>query len=185
MTTSAEELPLVTFEDFLAGEQLSERRHELVGGRVYVMAGGSERHDLMAGLVYEAVAPGARAADCRPFTGNRLVRLGSAAYYPDVTVVCGPAGHRLHEVDLALVVEVLSPSTADTDRREKAAAYASAPGLRQYVLVDPDRPRIEVAVRVRGDLRWQAFGPGGVVVTDFGVLDVDALYDAVERTATT
>ncbi len=61
MTTSAEELPLVTFEDFLAGEQLSERRHELVGGRVYVMAGGSERHDLMAGLVYEAVAPGARA----------------------------------------------------------------------------------------------------------------------------
>ncbi len=185
MTTSAEELPLVTFEDFLAGERRSERRHELVGGRVYVMAGGSERHDLLTGLVYEALAPGARASGCRPFAANRFVRLGSAAYYPDVMIVRGPAGHRLHEVDLALVVEVLSPSTTDTDRREKAAAYASAPGLRQYVLADPDRPRIEVASRVHGDLRWQALGPGGVVVTDFGVLDVDALYETVEQTATT
>ena len=185
MTVSAEELPLVTFEDFLAAEQRSERRHELVSGRVYVMAGGSERHDLATGLVYEALAPGARAQGCRPFASNRLVRLAHAAYYPDVVVVCGPAGHRLHEVDLTVVVEVLSPSTTDTDRREKAAAYATAPGLRQYVLVDPDRRRVEVAVPDAGELRWQAYGPGSVVSTHVGVLDLDALYDAVDAAATT
>lgn len=185
MTASAEELPLVTFEDFLAAERRSERRHELVGGRVYVMAGGSERHDLATGLVYEALAPGARRAGCRPFTSNRLLRLSHAAYYPDVLVVCGPAGHRLHEVEASLVVEVLSPSTADTDRREKAAAYASLAGLRQYLLVDPDRRRIEVAAPDAGELHWQAYGPGSVLVTAFGVVDVDALYDALDAAATT
>jgi Uma2 family endonuclease len=185
VTASPEELPLVTFADFLAGEQRSERRHELVGGRVYPVAGGSERHDLVTGLVYEALAPGARASGCRPFTANRLVRVGRSVYYPDVLLVCGSAGHRLHEVDLALVVEVLSPSTTDTDRREKATAYASAPGLRQYLLVDPDRRRVEVASREDGELHWQAYGPGAVVVTDFGTLDLDALYDAVDGAATT
>ena len=63
--------------------------------------------------------------------------------------------------------------------------HASAPGLRQYVLVDPERRRAEVATREDGELRWQAHGPGGVVVTDHGVLDVDAVYDAVDATATT
>ena len=185
MTSSAEELPLVTFEDFLALEQRSDRRHELVGGRVYVMAGGSERHDLLTGLVYEALAPGARASGCRPFSSNRLVRLGHAAYYPDVLVVCGPAGHRLHEVDLAVAVEVRSPSTADTDRREKAAAYALAPGLRHYLLIDPEQRRIEIATPEAGELRWQAHGPASLIVTDFGTIDVDRLYDDLDRVATT
>ena len=44
--------------------------------------------------------------------------------------MCGPAANRLYEADASLVVEVLSPSTQDTDRREKAAAYATLPGLR-------------------------------------------------------
>jgi len=65
-----------------------------VGGRVYAMAGGSERHDLTAGLIHEAMAPGARHAGCRPFTSHPLVRIGSAGYYPDVVVVCGPASDR-------------------------------------------------------------------------------------------
>jgi len=91
MTRAADELPTVTFDDFLRAESTALRRHELVGGRVYAMAGGTERHDLATGLVYEALAPGARTAGCRPFLGNRLVRTDD----PDVLVVCGPAVDRL------------------------------------------------------------------------------------------
>ncbi len=58
-------MAITSFVDFVEGEQGSERRHELVGGRVYAMAGGSERHDLAAGLVYELVAGGARAKGCQ------------------------------------------------------------------------------------------------------------------------
>lgn len=183
--TSAEHLPVLGFEDFLRGEAVASRRHELVGGRAYAMSGGTERHDLTAGLVYEALAPGARAAGCRPFTANRLLRAGAAAYYPGVMVVCGPAAHRLYETAATVLVEVASPSTADVDRREKAAAYAGLPTLAAYLLVDPDRRRIEMAVPGANGLTWDVYGPGSVVVTPVGTLDLDALYDTVDAAATT
>lgn len=51
MAGTAKEDPVVSFESFLAGERQARRRHELVGGPVYVMAGGTERHDPAAGLL--------------------------------------------------------------------------------------------------------------------------------------
>ena len=56
-----EAIAVLSFEEFCDAEGRSDRRRELVGGRVYAMAGGSERHDLIAGLIYEAVTSGARA----------------------------------------------------------------------------------------------------------------------------
>ena len=185
VTGTTEEASSFAFEDFLWLEEDAQRRHELVGGRVYAMAGGSERHDLAAGLVYEALAPEARAKGCRPFTANRLLRTAGATYHPDVLVVCGPAEHRYYENVASVVVEVLSPSTTDVDRREKATAYAQLPSLSAYLLVDPDRRRIEMAMPDDSGLRWDAYGPGSVLVTPMGVLDVDALYDALDQSATT
>jgi Uma2 family endonuclease len=182
----SEAIATVSFEEFCRLEGATDRRHELVAGRVYAIAGGSERHDLAAGLIYEALAGGARKAGCRPFIANRLLRTrAGAGYYPDVTVVCGPAADRLYEQDPALVIEVLSPSTAEVDRREKAAAYAASPTLHRYVLVDPDRRNIEVASVRDGRLTWEAVGSGGVVSTPFGVLDVDAIHDQLDASATT
>lgn len=181
----SEAIAVVTFEEFCDLEGHGDRRHELVGGRVYAMAGGTERHDLAAGLLYQALAPGARKAGCRPFTANRLVRTRTGAgYYPDVMVVCGPAAHRLYEDEPALVVEVLSPSTADTDRREKMLAFTMSSVLRQYILVDPDHRRIEVAISGPDGLEWQAYGPDDVVNTPYAALDVNAFYDALDESAT-
>ncbi len=186
MSSAAEEIASLTFAQYLDAEVASDVRHEYVGGRVYVMAGGTERHDLAAGLVYEALAQGARENGCRPFAGNRKLRTPAAAYYPDVLVVCGPAGHRLYETDATVVVEVLSRSTEATDRREKATQYGQLPGLGLYLLVDPDDRRVEVAtVGTDGTLAWRVFGPGSVVPTRYGDLDVDALYDAIDASSTT
>jgi Uma2 family endonuclease len=183
----SEAIAVCSFDDFLAAEDVATRRNELVGGRVYAMSGGPERHDLVAGLIYELVAFAARAAGCRPFTANRLVRTPSGnAYYPDVMVACGPAPHRLYESNPAVIVEVLSHSTADLDRREKAVAYAASTSLQLLLLVDPDVRRIEAARPADGRIgAWSVHGPGDVIATGFGDLDVDALYDVVDRTATT
>ena len=175
----------MSFETFLAGEQQASRRQELVGGRVCVMAGGTERHDLAAGLFYGAIAPKALARGCRPFTANRLVRLRDATYYPDIFVVCGPAADEFYERDLSVVIEVLSPSTSDTDRREKAVAYAGADSFQRYLLVDPKRRRIETAEPSVDGLRWQTYGPGSVVPMPFGSIDLDDLYDALDASAST
>lgn len=183
----SEAIAFCSFEDYLHAEQAAEGRHELVVGRVYAMAGGSERHDLVAGLVYELVAAASRSKGYRPFISNRLLRTPSAnAYYPDVLVACGPAAHRLYETNPVLIVEVLSHSTAATDRREKAAAYAEAPSLRLLLLVDPDAPRIEAARPSGGRVtEWEVFGPGTVIDSGFGDVDLDALYDMLDGTATT
>ncbi len=158
-----------------------------MGGRLFAMAGGSERHDLAAGLLYAALAPGARRDGCRAFTANRVLRTASdAAYYPDVMVVCGAAAHRQYKDRATVVVEVLSPSTAGVDGREKGVAYAAIPGLRLLLLVDPDHRRIEAVRPVGGRiLTREAYGPGRVIATGYGVLDVDELYDTLDRTATT
>jgi Uma2 family endonuclease len=183
----SEAIAICSFDDFLGAEQVGERRHQLVGGRVYAMAGGSERHDLVAGAIYELVAPVARARGCRPFISNRLVRTASGnAYYPHVLVAWGPAPHRLYESSPALIVEVLSHSTGDVDRREKAVAYAATTSLSLLLLVDPDARRIEAARPDGGQIsEWIVYGSGDVVGTAFGDIDVDALYDVVDRTATT
>lgn len=183
----SEAIAFLSLDSFLDEEQTSERRHELVGGRIYAMSGGSGRHDLAAGLIYEATAPHARSRGGRPFTSNRLVRTSKGnAYYPDVMVACGRAPHRLYETDPSVVVEVLSPSTSDVDRREKAVAYAECPSLELLVLVDPSIRRLEVARPVAGVIgSWAVFGPGDVVATPFGDIDVDALNEAIDRTATT
>jgi Uma2 family endonuclease len=185
MSAIAEELPSVPFQGFLVAELSGEVRHEFVEGRVYVMAGGSERHDLAAGLIYRALADRAEAGGCRVFTANRLLRTAAAAYYPDVLVSCGPAADTHYESDASLIVEVASPSTRDVDRREKAAAYAGLPSLQWYVIVDLEARRLEVARPSTAGLGWQAYGAGHTLVTAFGALDVDTLLAAVDRLATT
>jgi Uma2 family endonuclease len=157
-------IAVLSFEEFCLAEGLGDRRHELVGGRVYAMAGGSEHHDLAAGLLYEAMARNARIAGCRAVLANRSVRtMAGNGYYPDVMVVCGPAAHRLYEQNPTLVVEVLSRSTEDVARRAKAQAYSTSTSPRQYILVDS----------------------GDVLDTGYGIVDIDAFHDELDLTATT
>lgn len=182
--TGAEVL-VVSFEDYLAAEERSERPHEWVAGHVYARAGGTERHDNLAALVYERLAPAARARGCRPYQHHRKIRIGEVAYYPDVLVSCrdGVPPDRLYERDLRLVVEVLSPSTEGVDRREKALVYSAAPSFQCYLLADPDRRRVEVATRGPDGLVWAAYGPGDEV--PHVDIDVDALYDELDAVTQT
>jgi Uma2 family endonuclease len=77
------------------------------------------------------------------------------------------------------VAEILSPSTAATDRSEKLDAYGSM-GVGWVWLVDPDRRNIETFANVRGRTApGRAFGPGAAVAGDpFGEepLPVDSVF---------
>lgn len=183
----SEAIAFLAFPDYVEEETRAPCRHELIGGRLFATAGGTERHDLASGLIYEALAPGARQAGCRTFTANRILRTPSdAAYYPDVMVACGRAPHRLYEEDATVIVDVLSPSTVGIDRREKAIAYAAIRGLELLLLVDPNERRIEAARPFeRRITSWELYGPGQVIATGYGEIDVDLLYDTIDSSATT
>lgn len=97
--------------------------------------------------------------------------------------MCGPAADVYYETDAALIVEVRSPSMADVDRREKAVAYATLPGLGLYLLVDAYYRRIDAGTRRDDGWSWETHGPGSVVLTRFGDIGLDALYDEVDATS--
>lgn len=173
-------VPHLSFEDYLAAEEASDVPHELVGGVAFAMTGGTARHSLLVGAIFRAVSGPALAAGCRPHQHMMKLKLGeNTCYYPDVMVACGPlAGDDLFEVSPVLLVEVSSPSSIITDRRELVGAYLSIPSLLQYLIFDQHQPVVEVHERQNG--RWQAWtlAPGDVVPISHPpmILDLDDLY---------
>src|SRR5262245_37213396 len=127
MQAAANISPL-TVEEYLAGEARSEVRHEYVDGMVYAMAGGSEEHNLISLNVASALRAHLRGKACRVFMADVKVQPSSTReelfYYPDVMVVCDPRDtHRYFKRYPRILMEVLSPDTDRTDRREKFLSY--------------------------------------------------------------
>jgi len=144
-------------QDYLRVELSSEMRHEYVDGEVYAMAGAGEAHNLIAGNVFAKLREFMRGGPCRVFISDMKlhVKTWKAYYYPDVMVTCDPADSQSHfKEQPVLVVEVLSPSTESTDRREKMLAYRTLSSLREYVLIAADKRQVEIYRRDERD-EWQ------------------------------
>ncbi|MFN3610566.1 Uma2 family endonuclease [Tepidimonas sp.] len=147
--------------EYLRLEARSPVRHEYVGGQIYAMTGASLRHNIIAGNVYTLLRHHLRGSPCRTFMADAKLRVAKqqSIYYPDVMVTCHPQHQQVGSEDFLvesprLVVEVLSESTAGTDRREKLLAYRTLPSLQEYVLIAQDEALIEI-YRREGDIGWQ------------------------------
>ena len=141
----------VDLGDYLLGEDTSPLRHEYLGGYVYAMTGGTLRHNRVAGNIYAHLLQALAGTPCQVFINDVKLHVQAAdsVYYPDVLVHCGggPADDAKLLTDAALIVEVLSESTAQTDRREKRAAYQRLHSLRAYWIISQDEQRAEVYLR--------------------------------------
>ena len=141
----------VTEQEYLDFESASDLRHELVGGVIYAMVGGTDRHNLICTNLVAALH--ARlSAPCQVFSAQMKLRVDAAGdvdhYYPDVFVSCDPADrNRLYREQPCLIVEVLSDSTEKDDRHGKFLTYRQIPSLQEYVLVAQDVPQFEVMRR--------------------------------------
>lgn len=135
----------LTLEEYLAFEGDSPVRHEYVAGYIHAMSGATKRHNRIALNIAAGLMAAARGRPCRVYASD--VKLRAAAniiYYPDVIVACGPEDDDpLVESGPCLVVEVLSPSTQVTDRREKLMFYRQMPGLHAYWIVHQERRLVE------------------------------------------
>jgi Uma2 family endonuclease len=141
--TSAVTAPLLSIDDYLRTEADGTVRHEYIGGRTYAMAGGSERHNLIAGNLFAAFHAHLRGGSCKAYMADFIVRLEinreDVFYYPDVMVACQRVGVEPYYLRYpTLLVEVLSPSTEAIDRREKLLNYPQIPTVEEYVLVVQD-----------------------------------------------
>ncbi|NJN00404.1 MAG: Uma2 family endonuclease [Aquincola sp.] len=159
--------PIALF-DYLTREESNQVRHEYVGGEVHAMVGGTLRHNRIAGNIYRLLTDRLHGAPCQVFMeGVKLhVQAADAVYYPDVLVYCGSSVADDTKVlqDAALVVEVLSDSTVEIDRREKLVAYRKLPALRGYWIVSQREQRVEARARdATGQWLAQTYGPGDAI----------------------
>jgi Uma2 family endonuclease len=122
---------------------------------------------------------------CQVFAADMKVRVEArnAFYYPDVSGSCDPGDREDYFLTApCFIVEVLSPSTAAIDRREKRLAYLTLNSLKEYVVVDQDRRRVDV-YRRDGQV-WKAetfLDSGAFDLSCLGLrLDLDQVYEGLE-----
>lgn len=120
-----------------AVQHIAGDRAEIIEGVITPMS-PSWAHENAADLIREQIGPCMRALGLRAGSGNLDLPLSENWYIPDLAVV--PAelakteGALLPDQTL-LVVEITSPTNADTDRTVKRRRYAQY-GAPLYLLVD-------------------------------------------------
>ena len=143
---------LLDEREYLEREMVAAERREFVHGVAYAMAGAGERHNRMALNLAVQLRMAARGTPCGVYVSDMKLRIAGAHayYYPDVMASCEPAApDAVFKEAPCFVAEVLSPSTAAIDTREKLHAYRGIEALRYYLVADSER--VSVAYYLRGD----------------------------------
>lgn len=155
---AAHKSDFLTIQEYLEGEEVSKTRHEYLAGVVYAMAGSSADHNQIISNLNGLLYPSLRGGPCRSFSNDFKVHVVLADddyfFYPDIVVICGPKPPENYFTKTPTVLfEVLSPTTARTDRYENFFAYIQIPSLEEYVILAQDRPEITLFRRKNG---WRA-----------------------------
>ncbi len=127
-----------TADQFLAWASTQEGRYEFDGFKPLAMTGGTARHSTIINNIQAALRPRLRGSSCAsygPDLGMRTV--GETIRSPDALISCT----KFPDTDVVaanpiVIFEVLSPSTARTDRIDKMQEYALVPSVRRYVIVE-------------------------------------------------
>lgn len=159
-------------------------KHEFLDGMILAMAGGTPDHAALAMAVGASLNRQLEGRKCRVYGADLRVRVLATGFagYPDVTVVCDKLETDPEDANTAtnpaVVIEILSPSTAQYDRGEKLRQYQQIASLSHIVLVAHDEKRVDVWSR--GDDGWKvATVSGGERAMLGGIgcaLQVDDIY---------
>ncbi len=147
----------LAINEFLAWDSGDDRRYELVDGIPVAMAAPSRAHRIIAVNFGRRVA---EALDDRPPCSAEaeapiaVVDRDDMCHVADLAVTCRPhePGQQLTPEPL-VVVEILSPSTENKDRKVKLPDYRAIASIQEIVLVDQQQLYCEVHRRLP-DGRW-------------------------------
>lgn len=184
--TAANRIALVSVEEYLAGEQTSDVKHEYSEGYVYDRAEVKTLHNRIAMSCLLALGQQLVGKNCEAFNSDMKVRVQLPShtrfYYPDGMVVCEPNPPESSFQDRPVViVEVVSETTRRIDEGEKREAYLSISTLAAYLLVETDQPRVVVYRRASQGFVPEAY-EGLEAVIPLEQVDLElALRDVYDR----
>lgn len=179
-----------TYADYLAVEEHSEHRHELIDGVIIAMAGGSDEHDAIGGRL--AMLLGTRLdGTCRYYTPDQRFWIAARgrSRYADGSVICGKPHHPPHDAQATtnplIIIEVLSPSSEGDDAGDKREDFQSLSSLHAYVVVSQDQRRVRIHRRAATHGGWQPDAEVRLGGETFALpalatpMPVDAVYDNI------
>jgi Uma2 family endonuclease len=177
---------LMSAEEYLAWELTQEARHEYWDGEVVAMSGGTKKHNRVSGNAFKLLDGAIVDSECEVYINDVKVQVQANRqyFYPDVVVTCDDRDQDTQLVHFpCLIVEVLSPSTEAVDRGAKFTYYRRFTTLREYILIQPTQPIVEVfAKNAAGKWELAEYGLDDVIqLESIGCpIAVKDLYDRVK-----
>jgi len=182
-----------TYQDYISWPD--NERWELIDGVPYNMTPApSTNHQGVAGNFYAILNVSLKGKKCRPFMAPTDVVLSDdGVVQPDVLVVCDKS--KITDKNIQgppdLVIEVLSPSTALKDKREKKWLYEKY-DVKEYILIDPVEMYVEqFYIRENGkyaegnlfapDETIKLFSLSGMKISLPEVFGIETVYDDKEK----
>jgi Uma2 family endonuclease len=169
--------------EYLEWERAQVEKHEFHLDEVFLMAGGSPRHNFLANAVGAQLWRALRGGPCRTMSADQRIAAarGERYVYADAVVVCGAVELETDDViaNPTVIVEVLSPGTEKYDRGENWEAYQRLASLTDYLLLAQGSVRIEHYQR-EGPRAWHllVLGAGDTItLTNGATFSVDTVYE--------
>jgi Uma2 family endonuclease len=140
--------PKFTPAEYFAWEEQQLERHELIGGEVYAMSGGTKNHSRIA-LKFGALLDRHLAGSgCETANSDLRVNIieSNDYTYPDLSVTCDDRDKTTTKYITypCLIAEVLSDSTEAYDRGGKFRMYRHNPVLQDYILVSSEKIEVDL-----------------------------------------
>lgn len=141
--TAVKLLPYYTYNDYCNWEG----RWELIEGIPFAMspAPNMKHQWIVANTIYELkkAIKESKCNQCKVYDFVDLKIEEDTILQPDCSIVCQPTKENFLDFPPALVIEILSESTALKDRITKFSIYEKF-GIKYYLIVDPDKESVEI-----------------------------------------
>ncbi len=158
MASEAAARQRMTLGEFLRWEGDGGLRYELVDGVPVAMTPPRFDHGKLVAKLARRIG---EALDVRPGcevateVGVLPATRENTFYQADLAVSCTPQPGDQHQVrDPILIVEILSPSTEEKDRKVKLVDYRAIPSVREVLYLDCTRTYCELHRRMEGEDLW-------------------------------
>jgi Uma2 family endonuclease len=161
----------MTLAEFLAWEDRQELKYEFDGFRPVAMVGVTAAHSTIQGNLAASLITKLRGKPCRFHGPEPKIEVAGHIRYPDGFVACSAIPNDATVVrDPVVIFEVLSPSTATTDRIVKNEEYRATASVRRYVMLEQDRVAATVFSRMGGDWVGHVFvGDAVLAMPEIGI----------------
>lgn len=149
----------LTYADYIATSD--DERYELLNGELILSPSLKEIHQFILSILHLRIGTHARQHNLGKvyFSPFDVVLSDTDVVQPDLLFISNERAEIITQDNVRgapdLVVEILSPSTAELDRTTKLELYAQH-GVREYWIVDPDTKTIKVLLR--GEQRFKIGG---------------------------